>query len=302
MLHLAGNGKPHMPHTHAYADLHRHLKGLKTLLSILSFPKRQVMNDFELFGWRAAFWSFVRADVMLAYLNSSIPTLDPEDSVLWRQAGMHLQSHKGSLPVESLSEDGAISEDLSHTLLWIVLQIMGFLFTRYKDQNNEIAQWSQLNLLLDSWQISRANQCQPFAKIRRTSTDVDFGLPGVLFSSPTCAAMAQLYHFARLLLLLNQIDHRLFPDAHQLDSDMNILYHATAIVGIALGRPQAAVRAEMLVPLCVARSCLAVDDERRIAMDIIITTSEDTWCMPKSTLLALAERPPFRKYDRNAQR
>ena len=54
--------------------------------------------------------------------------------------------------------------------------------------------------------------------------------------------------------------------------------HAHQIVGIALGRPQPAVRVEMLLPLYVAGLCLDANEERKVVLDLLKAIEKDTGC------------------------
>ena len=104
-----------------------------------------------------------------------------------------------------------------------------------------------------------------------------------------CAAAFQLYHFARILLLLNK------PMQPQETSRLKAyrevcneaIKHAHQIVGIALGRPHPAVRVEMLLPLYIAGLCLDADEERKVLLEILRAIEQDTGCSTESRCLEL---------------
>lgn len=200
-----------------------------------------------LLGRRAAFWNFVRADLKAAYLNRSTTILDTEDTSLWRGAGLEPSNLETS--------------QAAHTLLWIILRIVNFLY----GQDDDSTTWQRLNSMLD-WLSESFHPC---AQIQNKN-----GQTGLLYSSPLLAAAALYYHFARLLL------------KHQIST------HATAVLRIALGRPRAVVKVEMLLPLCLARSYLISEEDRQTAMELMLATIEETGCMPRERLMELACRQP----------
>ena len=116
-------------------------------------------------------------------------------------------------------------------------------------------------------------------------------LTEVFFSIEQCAAAIQLYHFARILLLLNK------PRARQGVSRLKAyrevsseaIKHAREIVGIALGRPVPAVRVEMLLPLYMAGGCLEADEERKVVLEVMKAIEKDTGCSTEVTVRSLID-------------
>ena len=111
-----------------------------------------------------------------------------------------------------------------------------------------------------------------------------------------CAAALQLYHFARILLLLNKPiesqDASMYGGGGgRIKSYRSIpseaLKHAHQIVGIALGRPHPAVRVEMLLPLYIAGMCLEADEERRVLLELLRAIEQDTGCSTEGRCVEL---------------
>jgi hypothetical protein len=91
----------------------------------------------------------------------------------------------------------------------------------------------------------------------------------------------QLYHFARMNLLLHRpLGTKTGKSGSRLKAyrevSVEAIRHAHEIIGIALGRPQPAIRVEMLLPLCLAGACLEVDEERRVVLDLLEAIEQDT--------------------------
>lgn len=111
---------------------------------------------------------------------------------------------------------------------------------------------------------------------------------------PVCAATVQLYHFARILLLLHKPQDPLNESGEVLESFLassaKALTHAHQIIGIALGRPPPAVRVEMLLPLYIAGVCLEDDEERRVLLELLRAIEMDTGCETEGRCRELTRR------------
>lgn len=248
-------------------------------------------------GRRASFWNFARADYQASYINHQRTFLNTEDLDLWRGCGLQIQDD------QTLYKDPAhirndplhcrqIAETVAHTLLWLVLRVMNYLASE-NDETPTLRQpmWLQLTRQLDEWYTNLPQTFQPCAQIkyplqRRPDGASSSNLTEVFFSMNVCAAALQLYHFARILLLLNkplQSDNSAFTvTSHRRNSYRSIPVearkHAHQIVGIALGRPHPAVRVEMLLPLYIAGLCLEADEERKVLLELLRAIEQDTGC------------------------
>lgn len=283
----------------------RHLSGLKTLLNTVSLDEQtqaqsQIQNAAAAsltIGKRASFWNFARADYQASYINHQPTFLNTEDLSLWQNCGLQIQAD-GSLyhnPTDIKNEPSqcrSTADLVSHTLLWILLRVTNYLASD-KDEAPMMrqARWLQLAGQLEDWHQHLPQTFQPCAQIRypmrsRFGSNASASqLVEVFFSIDVCAAALQLYHFARILLLLNRPMQPHETDAAgsgmlkaYRDISPECIEHAHQIVGIALGRPQPAVRVEMLLPLYVAGSCLAVDEERTVVLELLKAIEKDTGC------------------------
>ena len=100
--------------------------------------------------------------------------------------------------------------------------------------------------------------------------------PEIFYSVPTCAATMQHYHFARIALLLNRPPDVVTGPSTARDRlqgyrevTKEVDHRCREICGIALGRPQGAVRIHMVQPLFVAGQCLESPEERQVIVDLL---------------------------------
>jgi len=250
-------------------------------------------------GRQASFWNFARADYQASYINRQRPFLDIEDLPLWRSCGLQVQGD-GSLYTNAAEiQDDAmncryIAQLVSHTLLWLVLRVVNYVAMDHLTAASSSRQssWEQLTALLDFWYGNLPRTFQPCAQMRyplasRSPRTADPStLTEVFFSMDQCAAAIQLYHFARILLLLNkpQLSSSAAGGAAMSrlkayrEVSTEAIRHAREIVGVALGRPRPAVRVEMLLPLYVAGGCLEADEERKVVLDVLEAIEKDTGC------------------------
>ncbi|SMR56775.1 unnamed protein product [Zymoseptoria tritici ST99CH_1E4] len=270
----------------------QHLVGLKSLLTAVT-PAQQVQNQITpslTVGRLASFWNFARADYQAAYINHQATLLDTDDVGLWNSCGLEI-SESGELykSTDYVRNDPSHSRDLAelvaHTLLWLVLKVMNYLANTDEKPSVRQEQWKTLTRQLDHWYGNLPATYQPCATIRhprRSSSGARSPLTEVFFSIDVCAAALQLYHFARIQLLL----HRPLEDqAGQVsrlkayrEVSTEAIAHAHEIIGIALGRPHPAIRVEMLLPLGIAGACLEADEERTIVLELLEAIEKDTGC------------------------
>lgn len=270
---------------------------MKSLLSVLGpssiDPQNPLQTSLER---RASFWNFARADYQAAYVNNTLTLLDTEDYQMWQSCGLQITPN-GSLyfDPEALAADPCYRcstvQLVAHTLLYILLRIMNYLASPAQELTTRQAIWDQLTLQLDAWHASLPTAFQPSAQLRHPVSRRSSATPGsqstpragiseLFFSIPLCAATIQLYHFARILLLLSKPKQAQTSSRLQAYREVSAqaLLHAHGIVGIALGRPHPAVRVEMLLPLFAAGTCLEADEERRLVVEVLRAIELDTGC------------------------
>ncbi|KAM0719199.1 hypothetical protein Q7P37_005104 [Cladosporium fusiforme] len=281
----------------AEAGWTQHLTGMKSLLSVVSPATLDSQIPLETsLERRASFWNFARADYQAAYINHTPTLLDTDDIVMWQGYGLQI-SPKGSLyfDPEGLKLDPchrcSTVQLVAHTLLWILLRATNFLASPAQDVAIRQTTWAQINADLNTWHSCLPIAFQPSAQLRHPVSRRGSATPGgqpsirtgireLFFSIPLCAATMQLYHFARIILLISKPTQT--PTSSRLQAYREVstlaLQEAHEIVGIALGRPHPAVRVEMLLPLFAAGSLLEADDERLLVVEILRAIELDTGC------------------------
>ncbi|GAB7362119.1 hypothetical protein MBLNU230_g2146t2 [Neophaeotheca triangularis] len=274
----------------------QHLSGLKSLLSAVAVGQSSLLGISPAVsgGHRASFWNFARADYQAAYINRTPTLLDTEDRNMWKSCGLEL-GEDGSLYTnpKDVSKDPGLHrptvELVAHTLLYIVLRLVNFYASNTDTSAFDVRQeqWDTLTSQLEAWHSTLPETFQPCAQIKhpiriKGQPTIGTQLMEVFFSIDVCAASVQLYHFARIILLLNKPVDPNVAAGSRLSAYREVsneaIKHAHEICGIALGRPAPAVRVEMLLPLYIAGSCLESDDERRVVVELLRAIESDTGC------------------------
>ena len=279
----------------------QHLAGLKTLLSAVSAEQQsQTMHTVPAItvGRRASFWNFARADYQAAYINHQHTYLSTGDIDLWRNCGLQIR------------EDGPLYDDpdkirndpshyretaglVAHTLLWLVLRVMNYLASDQDATPVRQTRWLRVTAQLDEWYASLPQTFQHCTQIRYPLSKRGASpLTEVFFSINVCAATIQLYHFARILLLLNRPTDANGPSptkkAHQ-KPPSEAVAHARQIIGIAIGRPPPSVRVEMVLTLYIAGLCLESNEERHVVFELLHAIEQDTGCSTERRCAELAK-------------
>ena len=241
----------------------------------------------------------------MAYSNRTRTRLDTEDLALWRAAGVQITSD-GRLytasDVDTVGIKPTGSEDVaSRTLIWILFQILNMIAEDDKSPSNGVHSQSssaeknlkhccdRLHKLLDTWYETLPNTFQPFAKISRTEAlfadrSASRGrFEEVLFSIPNCGAILQLYHFARILLLLKQPLHsnNQSPGLHirrLREVSKQSEFHSQEICGLALGNTKATFPAPLIQPLYLAGLCLEAESDKKLVLDLLQLIENETGC------------------------
>ncbi|KAK4570077.1 hypothetical protein LTR86_003047 [Recurvomyces mirabilis] len=283
----------------------QHLGGLKSLLTAIRTNQQEQsqLQSQITSGRKASFWNFARGDYQAAYINRRTTYLDTEDLALWRNCGLELQDN-GALYAEpaSIKSDSQhpqrTAQLVAHTLLWVVLGVTNYcaLETGHSSAVQQVT-WDRLTSQLDQWYSMLPGTFQPCARIRHIPFqqvvvgNANMQLTEVFFSIDSCAAALHLYHFARILLLLNKPRDQRGVSRLKAYREVSTeaIKHARAIISIALGRPHPAVRVEMLLPLYIAGGCLEVDEERRIVLQVMKAIGQDTGCSTEVTVRSLVD-------------
>ncbi|KAI9817894.1 MAG: hypothetical protein M1827_001013 [Pycnora praestabilis] len=230
----------------------RHLSGTKSLLdcadgtmmslylhspphSVHSSPRWKITK-----ARKAIFWNFARQDFLAAFINESQTRMDPENSSLWKYAGL-LLNEQGFVRPSNTTEseypegDDVMREDMiSNALIWLMSKLINFvaagdgihptpsgnrLSTPIVDdgslvgvnQQTLLERWEEIHKEIDIWFQGLPETFKPCARIepsRSTFRINDETLGSVFteiwYSIPMCASTMQSYHMARILLLINK--------------------------------------------------------------------------------------------------
>jgi hypothetical protein len=295
----------------------RHLSGAKSLLDIAEVGMMPVEQDPSPTGIfsspqrlrpskarKATFWNFARQDYLAAFINESQTRLNPEDLVLWKDAGLLLDNHGFVRPSNTTHSgypegDDMMKEDMiSNALIWLLSKIVNFIAagdglllpdTALEtpsaigiSQQTLLELWGQLQHELEMWFEGLPDTFRPCARIEpprlasQTSEDDGYPFPEIWYSIPMCASTMQHYHMARILLLINKPHEstaRRSTVTNRLRSyrsiESEIRFHSHEICGISMSRPEASVRIHSLQPLFVSGQCLTEPRERRTILNLL---------------------------------
>lgn len=293
----------------------RHLNGTKSLLDIAEVGMKpldhiQISKRKPRFSRsrRAIFWNFARQDFAAALITESPARLDVNNHQLWRDAGLELDAQGRIIPNQGTwieySEGGlAMREDmLSNGLILILSKICNYLANaeslqpqpagisaRELHTNGSPALWgiTQQELLrrwtvlfdeVEAWRTNLPDTFKPIGRSRSTNGLFD----EVWFGVGMCAAAMANYHMARILLLINKPQESTMTRTTvylRMGDYRNIVpeceWHSREIVGIALSRPETAVRIFLILPLFFAGQCFTTFDERKIVIDALRAIEQD---------------------------
>ncbi|EXJ62735.1 hypothetical protein A1O7_03173 [Cladophialophora yegresii CBS 114405] len=151
-----------------------------------------------------------------------------------------------------------------------------------------VARWRQLRRQLEDWYDNLPFTFQPYAIAAAGAQHPSDLLPDgrprfarLFFSVPMCAAALQLYHFAQILLLLNQPvdEHDARHPANRLRMFRQVAeeseHHSRQICGIALGKPPPAVSRQMVHSLYLAGSCFEEKEDRAVVLELLANIAKE---------------------------
>ena len=273
-------------------------------------------------GGRAAFWNFAQYDIATAWANHTTTRLDPEQLDLFRVAGLPLPKSSDVSP-SAMNYCGGLFEGLdaqredviSYTLIWLTIKIVNFVAPHQQPyseghdlslrpkivesgssstKSSRSQTWHELFEFLDTWHRELPMTFEPYASVpldpHEKSENLDFSK--LFFSIPLCAAALQLFHFAKILLILNQPmlqgdgnpakRLRAFRNASE-DS----VFHSRQICGIALGRPSPSVQRQMVQSLYLAGLCFEAQIDQDVVLRVLRDIEASTGCSTRSQIEAL---------------
>lgn len=222
--------------------------------------------------------------------------IDEQGILRLENGASRYQQEQSPLTKEDMAANG---------LVWLLSKLVNYLA---KSKESQMAQWATpSSVMSDSQQVTAPQPSYPTTTIwlklcwefqtwfdglpetfrpciriehpRDLSQSPDatpIPFPEIFYSVPTCAATMQHYHFARIALLLNRPPDVVTGPSTARDRlqgyrevTKEVDHRCREICGIALGRPQGAVRIHMVQPLFVAGQCLESPEERQIIVDLL---------------------------------
>lgn len=264
-------------------------------------------------AWRASLWNLASFDYINSYARKVKPRLEFDDVHLWQAAGLPMVQVGGQHVPSSLIRIDGSSERMTEvtacrTLVWVVLKALYYISD---DQDSASAgfgddvsynhaagpaHWHQLDQHLKDWYAvlpTNFETCVRIAQIHRhpidsarlspassftTAPTARIPFPQLFYTSSMGATALLLYHFTRILILLNKPPDD-YPGRHhtgigRLQSHRQfsrlIDHHAEEICGIAIGRPQPDVQMHLVQPLYLAGLCLDSDERKIVLADLLI--------------------------------
>ena len=263
-------------------------------------------------GGRAAFWNFALEDIATAYAHQTSTTLDSSDTELFSAAGL---DPKDAVPTFEtmptadqtlLTASGSQREDtVAYTLIWLSMKIINLVALQQQvaasstadtpmspatlrdgeaDSSVLVSEWQQLQGNIDQWYQNLPMTFHPYASVPEEirGEDDSTAFSRILYSMPVSATALQLYHFVKILLILNkplitQSNPAKRLRAYRQASDES-MFHARQICGVALGSPPASVLRHMLQPLHLAGLCFEADSDRKVVLDLLRSIESSVGC------------------------
>ncbi|KAI1141651.1 hypothetical protein F5Y05DRAFT_373331 [Hypoxylon sp. FL0543] len=277
----------HLNGTLLVSDLHR-----TGLVSLMESPPSKAR--------KAIFWNLFRQDVYAAFILEGRTRMDIEGLRMWRAAGLALDDQGFVLPSNGAVEDVMKDDMISNALIWILSKVVNYIadIKEFQYRHSESVQlmikecWKRLTRELDVWYQGLPDSFQPRARIERKQSEPatestppkPATIPDIWYTSAMCASTIQTYHLARILLLIHgphTSDQAFrtgavsdFLNAYR-NIETELRYRSREIFGIALSSPTTSIMLHQTQTIFVAAQCLAEDDERQMALDILRRANSD---------------------------
>lgn len=275
-------------------------------------------------GIRASFWAFARFDICGSYIRRQTTQFNPMNLHLWRAAGTSIDDSKGFHIVTDNAAHFKQEEQAFNGLMWLMSRVVNFLAqleTSHLDQwmgspvstprrgmevishpgaieiPNSTA-WLDLCLALQSWFEEIPETFSPCIRLEspKSQDGTHLPFPEIFFSSPVCATAMQHYHFARVALLLNKPEEDTLALNNAFDRlkgyrevTKEVEFRCREVCGIAVGRPQSAVRVQMIPLLFGVGKCLEGSQEHEIILRILTEIQSDLGLKTDTVVSTLAE-------------
>lgn len=295
----------------------QHSDGFQSLLTkaVASSGPQQQGEILSVFGsrrgGRAAFWNFALEDIAAAYSRNTTTRLDPGKFELFKIAGLStdhdlITGDPNSARNQDLVDNiaGEREDVVAYSLVWLTMRVVNYIAPQnfdvtlgaetnkaslstgpVGDRSNRRSEWEELRRALNQWFDNIPPTFEPYASIPlhtpKVGTEPEF--VKLFFSIPICAAAVHLYHFARILLTLNEptVEDAVTP-ARRLrafrQASESSIFHARQICNIALGSPPSSVQRQMLHSLHLAGLCFEENVDRSIVLDLLQTIETNTGC------------------------
>jgi hypothetical protein len=189
---------------------------------------------------------------------------------------------------------------IANALIWLLSKIVNFIASGDSIDNvypqnpaspngiigiNQMVlleRWKELETELDIWYRGLPETFNPCAKLgqiidgRVSVHSARMIFSEIWYSNPICASAMQLYHMARIILIMNKPHEStarrstLTTRLHSYrDIEVVTRHHSFQICSIALGRPEGSVRIQQVQPLFVAGQCLTDTKERNAVLSLL---------------------------------
>ncbi|MBE3047548.1 hypothetical protein IMZ48_34555, partial [Candidatus Bathyarchaeota archaeon] len=279
-------------------------------------------------AWRASFWNLASFDYINSYARRDKPRLEFNDVRLWEASGLPMTRIDEQHIPRSLIRNHDFKERMSEkmacrTLIWVVLKTLYFVFLNDQDSagcvgngvyhgHTESFHWHQIDQHLNDWYGALPNTFETCLRISNpsqrsidpmpqppspfaTAPTATIPFPQLFYTSSMGATALLLYHFTRILVLLNKPpdDPRRQTGVGRLQwhrrFSQQINHHAEEICGIAIGRPQPGVQIHLVQPLYLAGLCLDSDERKVVLADLLVGVQRRTGYSTEWRVIKLKE-------------
>lgn len=229
--------------------------------------------------------------------------MDTANIPLWREMGLPLDNsgrfNQNCMATNSTTEHSDEDEIALRAILRLMCKLVNHIVStaradaslqnaaiiRSDADSTAISAWTDLKNEFDDWLSALPRSFQPDIVRRRAISNEGHPTSEVFanevwFANSQCSVGLMYYHMAMILLFVHQpsllVTHGTSDWLHTYRSfRKELLKHVGALLAIALGAPDDAVRMHMLQPLYVAGRCMTREADQRRLVEMLESIEND---------------------------